>query len=260
VESAGGGYPHGVLAEAPEQPPVTASRVERRSEGSKRRIPPWLMAIPLVLVALAVVLILVLGGGGDSAIPFLGGGEDDTVPELDFRVSPKTRVVATNDKADVDALQTLAEETGAEVTPILDDLYTAAFLDPGNWRDGDYEGVFGHFADGAVAAARESVETLTLGVGAGDVFEAVTPEKGSLAYRVLFDPDGKPDTIVVRVRFRALGERKDGTYVSIVSDGQFFLRDVGGWKVTAFDVERSDREAKLPVPSPSGSASVSPSA
>jgi len=243
-----------VLSQEPTQPPVPASRVERRSAASRRRI--LLLVVPAALVAVAAVLLLLLGGGNGGGIPFIGDDEDHTVPEFDFRVSPKTAVVATSADADVEALRPAAEQAGAEVTAVLDELYTAAFLDPTNWREGDYEEVFAFFADGAVGAAREAVETLALGAGAGDVFEKVTPRRGRLAFRVLFDPDGAADTVVARVRFRALAERTDGTYQTIVSQGQFFLRDVGGWKVTAFDVERKDREAKPPAPAPSASPSA----
>lgn len=252
MEAPDGGYPHGALSEEPTQRP--ANRVERRTAASKRRL--LLLAAPVALVAVVAVLILVLGGGNGGGIPFLGDDEDDTVPEFDFRVSSKVAVVATAAEADEETLRPAAEEAGDEVTPVLDELYTAAFLDPGNWRDGDYGDVFVRFADGAVGAAEDAVETLTLGVGAGEVFETVTPERGSLAFRVLFDPEGTADTVVARVRFRALGERKDGTYQAIVSTGQFFLRDVDGWRITAFEVERSDREAEPPVPAPSASPST----
>ncbi len=252
------GYPHDALSDdAPQKTPVTASRVRRRTAG--RRLPLWWLLAPVGLVVVAAVLILVLrGGDGGGVIPILGGGEDDTVPEFDFRVARKVEVVATSADADAEALQPAAEGTRDEVVPVLDDLYTAAFLDPGNWRDGEYEDVFALFTEGAVAAARGSVETLTLGVAAGDVFQRIEPERGSLSFRVLFDPEGQADTVVVRVRFRALGERSDGTYLGIVSSGQLFLRNVDGWKITAFDVERKDREAKPPTPSPSPSSSPSP--
>jgi hypothetical protein len=243
------------LSEDPTQPPVTGNRIQRRSAASKRRVTLLLVVIPVVAVAIGAVAILAFGGGDGGGVPFLGDG-DEPVPEFDFRVSPKVAVITTSEGSDAAALRTAADDASAEVTPILDELYTSAFLDPGSWRDGDYEDVFAHFADGAVAAAQENVEALTLGATAGDVFERVSPERGSLAYQVLFDPEGTPDTVVVRVRFRALGERTDGTFLAIVSDGQFFFRNVDGWKVTAFEVERADREAPAPTPAPSASPSA----
>lgn len=221
-----------------------------------------LLLVPVVLVAAGVVLILVLKGGGAGGILPIGGGdggEDDTVPPFEFRLA-KTSMVATVENADTDAMQTQAGTVVDEITPLLDDLYTNAFLDPTNWRDGDYEEIFTIFAADALASAREGVETLTLGATAGDVYERVTPRRGSLRFRVLFDPDGAPNTVVVEVSFTALGERQDGTYSAIVSTGELFLNDEGGWKVTAFDVSRADHETKPPSsPTPSASASASTS-
>ncbi len=242
-------------------PPVTADRAQRRSTARRRRSPLALLLVPVVLVAAGVVLILVLGGGGKGGIlgPITGGGEDDTVPPFDFRLS-KTTVVATVEGADEEALRSGAATVADEITPVLDDLYTNAFLDPTNWREADYEEVFAHFDEEAALPAREAVETLTLGATAGDVYERVTPRRGSLRFSVLFDDEGAPDTVVVEVRFSALGERQDGTFTAIVSTGTWFLKDQGGWVVTAFDVSRADHETTPPPsPTPSGSASVATS-
>jgi hypothetical protein len=231
---------------------VQANRIERASK-KKRRTPIALLVIPVAVVAIVVVLILTLSGGG--AIPIVGGDDqDDAVPPFDFNVK-KAVAVATVADADLAALTTSAEQVGAEITPTIDDLFTNAYLDPSNWREGDYEEVFAAFSPEALPAAQEHVETLTLGAAAGDVFEGVEPEKGTLAFDVLFDPEANPRTAVVNVHFVALGERKDGTFVKLVSDGQFFLEDLDGWTITAFDVTRNDREAKPPSPSPSASAS-----
>ncbi len=234
---------------------MQANRIERASK-KKRRTPIALFVIPVALVAIIVVLILVLSGGG--AIPIVGGGndQDDSVPAFDFNVK-KALAVATVAEADTAALSASAEQVGNEITPAIDDLFTNAFLDPTNWREGDYEEVFGAFSPEAQPAAQQNVETLTLGAAAGDVFEDVEPDKGTLAFDVLFDPEANPNTAVVTFHFVALGERTDGTFVKLVSDGQFFLKDLEGWKITAFDVTRSDREAKPPSPSPSASASAS---
>jgi hypothetical protein len=233
-------------------PTVTANRVERASTKKKRRAPIVLIVIPIVLIAVAAGAILLFRGG--DAIPIIGN-DDEPVPEFDFTVGRSLPVVTAND-ADREALKASAEEIATEITPTIDDLYTNAFLDPSNWQDGDYEEVLEAFTSDAAASVEQNVETLTLGAAAGDVFDSVDPGEGTLSYRVLFDRDGNPDTAVVAVSFTALGERKDGTFVEIVSEGQFFVQETDGWKITAFDVTRSDEETE-PPPSPSGSTSPS---
>jgi hypothetical protein len=244
-----------VLTEGPAKPPVTADRSQRRATNKKRRLPLALLLVPVVLVGLGVGLFLILGGDGGGII----GGDDDSgeVPAFDFTVG-RARAVATAPEADTTALETEAGDIGEEITPVLDELYTNAFLDPANWREGDYEEVLAVFSEGAASTAQQSVEVLTLGATAGDVYDRVTPEKGSIGFTVLFDPAGSPNTAVAQVRFTALGERSDGTFTLIVSMGELFLRDIDGWRITAFDVTRQDRETQPPAsPAPSGSASPS---
>lgn len=228
---------------------MTANRVERASK-KKRRTPILLIVVPIVLVAVAALVILLLQGG---EVPILGG-EEKPVPAFDFTVK-RSVAVATAADADVQALAPEAEAVGTEITPTIDDLYTNAFIDPSNWESGDYEEAFAAFTPDAAAAAEQNLDSLTLGATAGDDFESVDPGKGVLSYEVLFDLDGNPDTAVVSVRFTALGERTDGTFVQIVSEGQYFLRDLDGWQITAFDVTRSDEETEPPSPSVSASPS-----
>jgi hypothetical protein len=258
VGPTGGRYPHPVLAQQKTDPPV-ANRAQRRAR--KRKVPLAVALVPIGLVVVGVVLVLVLGGG-DAVRDFIPGGDDgvsDETPPFEFRLSRTTQVVATDPEAEVESLRPAAEAAGADGVPVLDELYTNAYLDPTNWREGDYEEILELFTEGAAASVTENVETITLGAAAGDVYETVTPRKGSLRFSVLFDPEGGVDTIVVRVRFYALGEGTDGTFTSIVSAGQIFLNDVDGWKITAFDLRRADRETEAPTPdpAPSGSASVS---
>ncbi len=249
-------YPHGGLTEASAPPPVAANRTERKGAKHKRRLPIALVIVPVVVVATIAAVILVLSGGEGGGI--LGNGPDDTVPEFDFTVK-RSEVVPTAEAADVAALEISATQVQSEITPVLDDLFTNAFLDPSNWREGDYAEVLEAFAPGALSSAQQGLEAITLGAGAGDVYEVVEPTKGSLEYTILFDPEGIVDTAVVKFRFYALGERKDATYMSIVSHGQLFLQDVDGWKITAFDVIRNDAVTTPPAPAPSGSASTTPS-
>lgn len=229
---------------------MTPNRVQRGAN-KKRRLPLALLIVPVVLVAIGVAILLAVRGGG---APIIGGG-DEPAPPFDFIVKPATAIPTAPD-ADEAALSASADEVAQEITPMIDDLYTNAYLDPSNWRHDDYEEVFTGFAPDAAATAEQSVETLTLGATAGDVFDTVDPGKSKLTYQVLFDPDGAPASAVVSVIFRATAERKNGTFLAIVSEGEFFLRQVDGWTITAFDVTRDDHEKEPPSPS----ASVSPSA
>jgi hypothetical protein len=234
---------------------VTPNRAQRGAN-KKRRLPLAWLIVPVVLVAIGVAILLALRGGGG---PIIGGG-DEPAPPFDFIVKPATAIPTAPD-ADETALSASADEVAQEITPTIDDMYTKAFLDPSNWRHDDYEEVFATFAPHAAATAEQSVETLTLGATAGDVFATVDPGKSKLSYEVLFDPDGAPETAVVSVIFRATAERKAGTYLAIVSEGEFFLRQIEGqesWMITAFDVTRDDHETH--PPSPSASTSASPSA
>ena len=230
---------------------MTANRVER-GEKKKRRVPLAVLIVPIALIGIGVVMLLTLRGG---AVPILGGGQDEATPPFDFTVRG-ARAVSTSTGSDESALDASAQQVGEDVTPTIDDLYTFAFLDPSNWHDGEYDEAFEVFADGAQRSAQGSADVLTLGTDAGDVYASVEPRKSTLSYEVLFDKDGNPDTVVATVAFRALGERKDGTYTAILSEGTFFLRDVDGWKVTAFDVTRGDEETQPPSPSPSASPSA----
>jgi hypothetical protein len=225
---------------------VTPNRAQRANK--KRRLPLAWLIVPVVLVAIGVAILLARGGAGRG----LGGG-DEPAPPFDFIVKPAT-AIPTSPDADEAALSASADEVAQEITPMIDDLYTNAFLDPSNWRHDDYAEVFEAFAPHVTATAEQSLETLTLGAGAGDVFATVDPGKSKLSYQVLFDPDGVPETVVVSVIFRATAERKGGTYLAIVSEGEFFLGQVDGWKITAFDVTRDDHETHPPSPSASPSA------
>ena len=231
-------------------PPIIASRVERGSK-KKRRLPLLAVIIPIALILIGVVMLLTLRGG---AVPILGG-DDEVAPPFDFTIRG-ARAVATSSDADQDTLNADAEQLVPDITPTVDDLYTFAFLDPSNWHDGSYDEAFESFSSDSAQTAQDSAAVLTLGADAGDVYQSVEPRKSTISYEILYDREGKPHTAVATVVFRALAQRKDGTYIAVLSEGTLFLRDVDGWKITAFDVTRGDEETTPPSPS----ASASPSA
>ena len=236
---------------------MTPNRVQRGAK-KKRRVPLALLIVPIVLVAIGVAILLALRGG---AVPIIGGG-DEPAPPFDFIVKPAT-AISTAPDADEAALSASADQVAQEITPVIDDLYTNAFLDPSNWRHDDYDEVFETFAPDAAATAEQSVETLTLGATAGDVFRDRRP--------------GQEQAVVpgaVRPRRRAGDRRRDrdlpghrgtqGRHVPRDRERGRVLPPPGrrpraGWKITAFDVTRDDHETQ-PPPSPSASTSVSPSA
>ncbi|MFB3738181.1 MAG: hypothetical protein ACE14W_04365 [Candidatus Velamenicoccus archaeovorus] len=210
--------------------------------------------VPVALVALGVVLFLVLRGGGATGGILGGGGADETVPKLRFRTSKVIAVPVTDTKAD--QLEHAARPVAAAVTRTMDALYTEAFLDPANWREGTYDDVWPLFEEGAGSSAQQQEQTLTLGTSAGDAFATVGKPKGKVAVKVLMNDQDRPLTAVAIVTFEALGTGTDGTLTTIVSKGQYFLRPASdGWLVYSFSVSRHDVET-VPAPGPSASASA----
>ena len=108
------------------------------------------------------------------------------------------------------------------------------------WK-GSYDGVWELFEGGASAEAQEQVETLTAGVGAGDAFEQILPEQGTLKTKVLFDQEEQAFSVVAITRFEAVGTGKDGDDVRMTSRGQFVFQQVDGeWRVVSFKVLRDN--------------------
>lgn len=194
---------------------------------------------------------LLFKGGGVSAI--LPGHRDDSIPNFDFKLA-KTSAVPTS-KTEASALSGPAAQVATAVTAAMKSLYTEAFLDPANWRDGSYDEVWPLFEDAASQQAQTDGAALTLGANAGDAYDKVEPSKAKVSVRVLFDEKDTPTTAVAIVEFTAIGTGKDGTLTAFVSSGQYFLRDTGdGWKVFSYSLKRADHPAK-PKPGPSGSSS-----
>ena len=212
-----------------------------------------MLIVPAALVALGLVLFLVLRGGGGGGGIF-GGGPDDTTPALHFRVTKAQPIVVTD--KDPKQFDSSAAQVAAQVTQTMTALYTEAFLDPSNWRDGSYDNVWPLFDEGARASAQQDGTTLTLGASAGDTYDEIGRPRGKIRVKVLLDREEKPSMAVAIVTFTALGTRKDGTYTEIVSNGQFFLKPGGtGWTVYAFQVRRADHET-APPPGPSARPSA----
>jgi hypothetical protein len=204
---------------------------------------------PIALVVIGVLGFVLFGGGGAGGV--LGGdGPDDTIPAFDFRVGKTSAVSVTADK---EKTPKTAQTAAADITSALDALYTEAFLDPANWRDGSYDEVWPVFADSAEGAAQQNATTLTVGAGGANTFEKIADPKGRIQVKVLLNERDEIATAVAIVRFSAVGTRKDGKLTLFRSAGQYFMQPGGdGWQVYSFSVSRDD-QIREPKPSASGS-------
>jgi hypothetical protein len=223
-----------------------------RPPDRRRRAPLGLLVLPAALVAVIVGALLFLGGG--KVVRNLIG--QDVTPEFDFKMG-KTVAISTNEKFTPPDLQSKADDVAQEALPTIDALFSGAYLDPNNWKDGSYDSALDQFEDVARPTAERELATLTLGPDAGQTYASVSPGKSKVWFRVLFDGSGNPSEAVAQVRFHALGKQKDGTYMDVTAHGEFFLRG-DEWKIYAFTIGRSDHETTPPA-GPSPGASSSPS-
>lgn len=203
---------------------------EGRHRGSPRAL---LIGAGIAVIAVIGVGALILRGGGTSPL-------GSSTPGFTFEVQKAIATSLEEGARDQD-LMDRAAETAQVVQPILSELFSDAFLDPGNWRAGDFTDVWDYFSEEARSDAQASVEVLTLG-GLGKVFDDVEPKYGVMSVRVLYGADGEPTLINVSCTFRATATPSDGSPSSeIVSKGDFMFEPSGdSWSVLAFRVNRSD--------------------
>jgi hypothetical protein len=198
------------------------------------------VALLVVIVAIALVL-----GGEEGEAPIVGERGRTVEPSASvpaFRFSPRDRALVMTEPGKLKRRMRLAGGAAATATAsLLSDLYTEAFLDPGNWQ-GTYGDVFRIFAAGARVDAKRREAVLTAGRAAADRFERIEPVAGKLQSRILLDRLGKPVLVVSLVRFRARAIGDETTLLR--SSGRYFFERVDGrWRIVSFDVEREDGDA-----------------
>lgn len=201
---------------------------------------------------------VVLADGSDGGI--LSGNDLPPAPTFAFEVSKPT--VDTTAQIDPEATVNEAKAHAAaapaaeQVATELHDLYVAAFLEPANWTEADYESVNDFFAPSAQDAATKQANVLTAGEGVTEL-DSIVPQQSTLKLQVLLDPLGKPAAVAGVVNFQAKGTGGGSVYM-FKSKGQYVFRKVDGeWKVVSFSVRRADTEkaATSASASPTGEAS-----
>lgn len=215
----------------------------------------------LALAAVVVVGVVMLSGGDVGPLGTLVGEDPPETPEFEFEAS-KPKAVTTAEKSNHQEAVSAAQAPAKAVAQQIDDLYTAAFLDPSNWMEGDYDAVLDHFSKAAEAAAERQLDVLTAGPAASDAFESIQPMPSTLKLQVLFDPSGAPHAVEGSAKFQARGTGADAQ-VLLISKGQFvFEKSDGEWLIVSFSVQRNDKKRE-PKPdsssSPGASASAEPS-
>jgi hypothetical protein len=209
-----------------------------------------------VLLAAGAVAFFLLRGGDNQPGTAKGNKPSEEAPPFDFTL--KGAIPITTVGGDRQAARGAADEAAREVQDTLSRMFGLAFLDPKNWRPGDYDSVMDFFEAGqAQAAATKDEATLTLGPDAGAQFEKVVPAKGTLKVKVLLDREGSPFTAEARTRFVARATGKDGEVIDVRSSGHYFMRPgEEGWTIFAYKVKRTDAGEGAPEsPEPTGTAS-----
>lgn len=207
------------------------------------------------------LVVAVIASGG-SPVAILPGNDEPTVPEFAFE--SKKPVVITTAQIDPEAAEkTAAAQAAAKPAALavhrqLDELYTAAFLDPANWDSATYDDVFDYFDGAAEPQAREEEAVLTAGSGAAGVLESIEPRPSTVRLKVLLDSEGHAMSVSGAVKFTARGVDEDGAQYLFKSKGQYILAKVGGeWKIVSFSISRHDSDRPAPTPSPTPSAEAS---
>ncbi len=211
------------------------------------------------LIAVGVIVAVLASGGSPVSILI---PEEPTVPEFAF--DTKKPAVITTAQIDPEAqeptaaAQAAAKPAALAVRHRLDELYTAAFLDPANWDTATYDSVFEYFDAAAQPEARAKEAVLTAGTGAAGVLESILPRASTLKLKVLLDAEGDPVSVSGSVNFTARGVDADGARYTFKSKGQYVLAKVDGeWVIVSFSISRHDSDEPAPSPSPSPSAEAS---
>jgi hypothetical protein len=216
-------------------PATTPTAPQHAAPSNRGRVIAITTGVAVGLVALFFVIKLFTGHleTGPRGLPAVS----DVTPDFKFDVASVKPIATAKGKINQSeayaAAHVIREELGV--------MYQLAYLDPENWKKGDYDKMLPLFDDGVRDAAIARVDGLTLG-DAGKTFDEVKPVDGSLKMRILVDANGKPATAVAVADFKAKGTTPKGGVTLITSKGQFFLHpeDAGKWSIFAFSAGRSE--------------------
>ena len=192
------------------------------------------------LLAILALLAAACGGGSDEAG---GSGTEHSAetPPLEFTVNRLTSYSTASGHEEKEK-SSAANQAGDQLAVVMKDLYSAAFLDPENWKNGEYSSAGDLFDGNAAKTAPGDEAILTAGADAGSTYSDIQPEFTHLNVKVLTDEKGQPKTAVAIAEFEATATETGGGSTTLVSHGQYFMNRLNGknWTIFAYDVERLD--------------------
>jgi hypothetical protein len=196
------------------------------------RVPVVAGAVLLVAAIGAAVWFFLLRDGGG----FLGGGDETPAFRFDLR---KVSSVALDGKASKPALK----QAALDLRATLDAMYSAGFVDPAQWEDGEFPAVLQAFSSRASGGARKDLPDLTLGPAALEL-DSVEPGRSRLDVRFLLTPNRQPFAAVATTTFHAEGALESGGSLSVVHEGRFLMQRIDGeWLIVSYEVDGKLRPA-----------------
>lgn len=204
----------------------------------------------LAVTAIGGGAFVLLRGGREGG----GGGEERPPADLAWEVG-FTKVVAVDEKPP----QARVDSATEEISALMDELYTTAFVDPARWGGGSFPDLDSYFSGPAAQRAVEDLEQLTLGSLAPRVAR-VDPGASRLNISVLVDEDSGTTAAIARAAFRADARTKGGEKFKIFHRGRYLMEQVdGGWRITGYDIAGEiNPSAGVGEPAPGPSAEATP--
>jgi hypothetical protein len=213
---------------------------KRRGETTRRR---WSASS-----SIAILIAVLLAGGAAAWFLFFREGAPielggRPVPEFSFELGKVRGATVAGSPS-----QQQLEEGAEAVRETITALYTAGFVDPGEWDGGTFPAVLEQFEDGVMGQAEADLEFLTLGDTSNDV-DFVKPAKARMSVRFLVDARRRLTAAVITTNFVADGRFRDGRPFIIRHGGTFYLRPGpdGHWVIVGYDVNGKLERGRRPA-------------
>jgi len=234
------------LKDAATSSPQRTKKTPQRSKVSRNRI---IAGVVGAVVVLGAIFFFTRGGGS------IIGPNEPAPGDVAFTVKD-VKFIPYQLHGDQNAQKATAHQAADQIKSQLNTLFQAAYVEPGSW--GDTGAIDDLFTGSAKDQLDGDVNTLTLGANAGDTYKRVDPGKSTVTVSVLTGADGSAVRASARLTFNGLATHDDGTFSAITVTGTaIFVKDGDEWKIEAYNLKRSEKQAQSPAPSVSPTSEAS---